>query len=80
LAVIQAIMNKSKREGLLANVPSFPKVKLPKERTRWLTMDEDVRLHDLRHTLPLSFRSVLLAHLMMWLDGQKTRKIVAGTF
>ena len=44
LAVIQAIMNKSKREGLLANAPSFPKVKLPKGRTRWLTMDEEKRL------------------------------------
>ena len=44
LAVIQAIMNKSKREGLLATVPSFPKVKLPKGRTRWLTMEEEKRL------------------------------------
>jgi len=44
LAVIQAIMNKSKREGFLATVPSFPKVKLPKGRTRWLTMDEEKRL------------------------------------
>ena len=44
LAVIQAIMNKSKREGLLGSVPSFPKVKLPKGRTRWLTIDEEKRL------------------------------------
>jgi len=44
LAVVQAIMNKAKREGLLLNVPPFPKVKLPKGRTRWLTLEEEKRL------------------------------------
>ncbi len=57
LAVVQAIMNKAKREGLLLNVPPFPKVKLPKGRTRWLTVDEEKRL---TKTAPDHLRLVIM--------------------
>ena len=44
LAVVRAILNMAKREGRLARVPEFPKVKLPKGRCRWLTVEEEKRL------------------------------------
>ncbi|MBL4748446.1 MAG: site-specific integrase [Magnetovibrio sp.] len=44
LAVVRAILNKAHREGQLAIVPPFPKVKPSKGRSRWLTVDEEERL------------------------------------
>ncbi len=44
LAVLKAILNKAKNEGDLVKLPVFPKVKLPKGRTRWLTLAEEQRL------------------------------------
>ncbi len=44
LAVLQAILNKARREGYLNHVPAFPRVKLPKGRCRWLTLEEEARL------------------------------------
>ena len=44
LAVLRAILNKVKNEGDLVTLPIFPKVKLPKDRTRWLTLAEEQRL------------------------------------
>jgi len=44
LAVVRAILNKAHREGQLAVVPPFPKVKPSKGRSRWLTVDEEERL------------------------------------
>lgn len=44
LAVIKAILNKAKDEGDLLALPVFPKVKQPKGRTRWLTVEEEHRL------------------------------------
>lgn len=44
LAVLRAIMNKAREEGDLTVLPIFPKVKLPKGRTRWLTEEEERRL------------------------------------
>ncbi len=44
LALIKAILNKAKDEGDLVSLPVFPKVKQPKGRTRWLTVDEEHRL------------------------------------
>ena len=44
LAVLKAIMNKAREEGDLTILPVFPKVKLPKGRTRWLTIEEESRL------------------------------------
>jgi integrase len=46
LAVVQAIMNKARREGYLASVLVLPKVKPPKGRCRWLTMEEERQLID----------------------------------
>ena len=37
-------MNKAHREGMLAPVPPFPKLKASKARSRWLTKEEEVRL------------------------------------
>jgi len=44
LAVLKAILNKAKNEGELVSVPVFPKGKMPKGRTRWLTQKEEHRL------------------------------------
>jgi len=44
LAVLKAILNKAKNEDDLVTLPVFPKVKLPKGRTRWLTLAEEHRL------------------------------------
>ena len=44
LAVLRAILNKAREEGDLTVLPVFPKVKLPKGRTRWLTVEEEHRL------------------------------------
>jgi len=44
LAVVRAILNKAHREGQLAVVPPFPKVKPSQGRSRWLTVDEEERL------------------------------------
>ncbi len=44
LAILKAILNRAKREGELLSVPSFPKLKPSKGRTRWLTSDEERRL------------------------------------
>ncbi len=41
LAVLKAILNKAKREGTLSSLPSFPKLKLPKGRCRWITLSEE---------------------------------------
>ena len=44
LAILRAILNKAYREGYLAQVPPFPKVKPSQGRCRWLTVDEEQRL------------------------------------
>ena len=44
LAVLKAILNKARNEGDLAMVPVFPKGKMSKGRTRWLTVEEERRL------------------------------------
>ena len=43
LAVLRAILNRAREEENLAVLPVFPKVKLPKGRTRWLTVGEEHR-------------------------------------
>jgi len=44
LAILRAIMNKAHREGHLAVMPPFPKVKPSQGRCRWLTVEEEARL------------------------------------
>ena len=44
LSCLRAILNKMHREGCLAVVPPFPRLKKPKGRSRWLTYDEEKRL------------------------------------
>ena len=44
LAVIKAILNKARREELTDFVPNFPRLKTPKPRNRWLTVQEEARL------------------------------------
>ena len=44
MAVLKVILNKAKDEGELVSLPVFPKVKLPKGRTRWLKLAEEYRL------------------------------------
>ena len=56
LATLKAILNKAFREGHLARLPSFPKVKQVKGRTRWLTPEEEAKL--------LKFASPHLKHLI----------------
>ncbi len=41
LSCLRAILNKMHREGCLAAVPRFPRLKKPKGRSRWLTYDEE---------------------------------------
>ena len=44
LSTLRAIMNKAFREGLLAQVPPFPRMKKDPGRCRWLTVEEEKRL------------------------------------
>jgi len=44
LATLKAILNKAHREGKLAAVPQFPRMKALKGRCRWLTTQEEKRL------------------------------------
>lgn len=44
LALIKAIINKARREELTDFVPNFPRLKTPKPRNRWLTVQEEARL------------------------------------
>ncbi len=44
LSTLRAIMNKAFREGLLAQVPPFPRMKKDAGRCRWLTVEEEKRL------------------------------------
>lgn len=44
LSTLRAIMNKAFREGLLAQVPAFPRMKKDPGRCRWLTVEEEQRL------------------------------------
>lgn len=44
LSTLRAIMNKAFREGLLAQVPPFPRIKKDSGRCRWLTVEEEKRL------------------------------------
>ena len=44
LSTLRAIFNKAFREGLLAQVPPFPRMKKDKGRCRWLTVEEEQRL------------------------------------
>lgn len=45
-AILKAILNKAHREGLTDTPPRFPKFKVLKHRTRWLTLEEEKRLTD----------------------------------
>jgi len=56
LAVLKAILNFAKDEGELISLPVFPKVKLPKGRTRWLTQAEE---HRLLNAAPLRIRFLI---------------------
>jgi len=55
VATLRAILNKAHREGLLAEVPKFPRFKVLHHRTRWLKPDEEDRLVKLAapHLVPL---------------------------
>jgi len=44
LSTLRAILNKAFREGLLAQVPPFPRMKKEPGRCRWLTVEEERRL------------------------------------
>jgi len=44
LSTLRAILNKAFREGLLAQVPPFPRMKKAPGRCRWLTVEEERRL------------------------------------
>jgi len=44
LSTLRAILNKAFREGLLAQVPPFPRMKKEPGRCRWLTLEEEHRL------------------------------------
>lgn len=44
LSTLRAILNKAFREGLLAQVPPFPRMKKDPGRCRWLTVEEERRL------------------------------------
>ena len=44
LSVLKALLNKAHREGRLASVPPFPRLKMPKGRCRWLTPAEERRV------------------------------------
>jgi integrase len=44
ISTLRAILNKMHREGRLASVPPFPRLKKPKGRCRWLNVEEEQRL------------------------------------
>lgn len=55
LSTIRAILNKERREGRLAFVPPFPKMRKEPGRCRWLTVNEEQRLlaASAKHLKPL---------------------------
>ena len=54
-AILKANLNKAHREGLMDAPPRFPKSKVLKHRTRWLTLEEEKRRTQAapRHLVPL---------------------------
>ena len=44
ISTLRAILNKMHREGCLVAVPPFPRLKKPKGRCRWVTVEEEKRL------------------------------------
>ena len=56
LNVLKAIVNKAKDERELTSLPVFPKVKLPKWRTPWLTLEEE---HQLLNASPEPLRLLI---------------------
>ena len=61
LATLKEILNKACREGYLAKVPPFPKLKPVKGRTRWLTLEEEGRLLEAAKSRPHLHRIIQFA-------------------